>query len=75
MRDARRLAGGHPPGMCRVARTPTRAAAGGRYVCEDGKAFLVEFVGDGSRAAVTYGNRKVALPQPISDADLMYSDG
>ena len=48
---------------------------GGRYVCEDGKAFLVEFVGDGSTAAVTYDDRKVTLPQAISGADMKYSDG
>lgn len=48
---------------------------GGRYVCEDGKAFLVELVGDGSTAAVTVDNRKIALPQTVSGADVKYSDG
>ena len=51
------------------------APPGGRYVCEDGKMFLVEFVSDGSTAAVTYDNGKVTLPQTISGADIKYSDG
>ncbi len=51
------------------------APPGGRYVCEDGKAFLVEFVGNGSTAAVTVDNRKITLPQTISGADIKYSDG
>lgn len=48
---------------------------GGRYVCEDGKVFLVEIVGDGSTAGVTFDNRKITLPQTISGADIKYSDG
>ena len=51
------------------------APPGGRYICEDGKVFLVEFVGDGSTAAVTYDNRKVALPQAMGGTDIKYSDG
>jgi membrane-bound inhibitor of C-type lysozyme len=54
---------------------PQPVAPGGRYVCEDGKAFLVEFVGDGSTAAVTYDNQKVALPQTLGGTDVKYSDG
>jgi membrane-bound inhibitor of C-type lysozyme len=56
-----------------VAHQPV--APGGRYVCEDGKAFLVEFAGDGSTAAVTFDNRKVALPQTQGGTDMKYSDG
>jgi membrane-bound inhibitor of C-type lysozyme len=51
------------------------APPGGRYVCEDGKMFLVELVGDGSTAEVTYDNRKVTLPQAMGGTDLKYSDG
>jgi membrane-bound inhibitor of C-type lysozyme len=51
------------------------AAPGGRYVCEDGKAFLVELAGDASTAAVTYDDRKVALPQTAGGTDIKYSDG
>jgi membrane-bound inhibitor of C-type lysozyme len=50
-------------------------APGGRYVCEDGKAFLVEFVADGSKAAVTFDKRKVALPQTQGGTDMKYRDG
>lgn len=56
-----------------VAQPP--AAPGGRYVCEDGKVFLVEFAGDGSTAAVTYDNRKITLPQAMGGTDLKYADG
>jgi membrane-bound inhibitor of C-type lysozyme len=48
---------------------------GGRYVCEDGKAFLVEFAGDGSTAAVTFDSGKVTLPQTQGGTDMKYSDG
>lgn len=51
------------------------AAPGGRYVCENGKAFLVEFVGDGSTATVIYADRKVLLPQTVGGTDIKYSDG
>ena len=51
------------------------APPGGRYVCEDGKMFLVELVGDGSTAEVTYDNRKVTLPQAMGGTDIKYSDG
>jgi len=51
------------------------APPGGRYVCEDGKMFLVEFVGDGSTAEVTYDDKKVTLPQAMGASDLKYSDG
>lgn len=48
---------------------------GGRYVCEDGKAFLVEIGDGGAMAAVTYDDRTVTLPQTVSGNDLKYSDG
>jgi len=48
---------------------------GGRYVCEDGKAFLVEIGDGGGMAAVTYDNRTVALPQTVGGTDVKYSDG
>jgi len=48
---------------------------GGRYVCEDGKAFLVELGDGGAMAAVTYDNRTVALPQTLGGNDVKYSDG
>jgi|MudIll2142460700_1097286.scaffolds.fasta_scaffold522057_1 membrane-bound inhibitor of C-type lysozyme len=51
------------------------APPGGRYVCEDGKVFLVELVEGGSTAAVTYDNRTVTLPQAVGGADAKYSDG
>ena len=51
------------------------APPGGRYVCEDGKVFLVEIVGDGSTAAVTYDNRTVTLPHALGGSDVKYSDG
>ena len=57
-----------------VAHQPA-APPGGGYVCENGKIVLVELLGDGSTAAVTYDNRKVSLPQTISGADIKYSDG
>jgi membrane-bound inhibitor of C-type lysozyme len=56
-----------------VVRQPV--APGGRYVCEDGKMFLVELVGDGSTAEVTYDNRKITLPQTMGGTDMKYSDG
>jgi membrane-bound inhibitor of C-type lysozyme len=48
---------------------------GGRYVCEDGKAFLVEIGDGGAMAAVTHDNRTVTLPQTVGGTDLKYSDG
>ena len=51
------------------------APAGGRYVCEDGKIFLVEFVGDGSTVEVTYDDHKIALPQAMAATDIKYGDG
>lgn len=51
------------------------APLGGRYVCEDGKVFLVEIGGDGSTAAVTFDDRTVALPQTLGGSDVKYSDG
>ena len=51
------------------------APPGGRYVCEDGKLFLVELGGDGSTATVTYDNRTVTLPQTLGGSDVKYSDG
>ena len=48
---------------------------GGRYVCEDGKVFFVEFAGDGSTAVVAYDNRKITLPQTVGGTDLKYADG
>ena len=51
------------------------APPGGRYVCEDGKVFLVELAGDGSTAAVTYDNRTVTLPHALGGSDVKYSDG
>ncbi len=48
---------------------------GGRYVCEDGKTFLVELAGDGATAEVTYDNKTVALSQAMGGTDLKYSDG
>ena len=51
------------------------AAPGGRYVCENGKAFLVEFAGDGSTAVVTYDDRKVALLHTAGGTDVKFSDG
>lgn len=48
---------------------------GGRYVCEDGKAFLVELGDGGATAAVTYDDRTVALPQTVGGTDIKYSDG
>ena len=56
-----------------VARQPV--ASGGRYVCEDGKMFMVELVGDGSTAEVTYEDKKITLPQAIGGTDMKYSDG
>lgn len=51
------------------------APPGGRYVCEDGKFFLVEFVGDSSTVELTYDNQKIALPQAMAATDIKYSDG
>ena len=50
-------------------------APGGRYVCEDGKIFMVELVGDGSTAEVTYDDKKITLPQAIGGTDMKYSEG
>lgn len=47
----------------------------GRYVCEDGKAFTVEFSQDGASAIVTYENRRVTLPVTGGATDGKYSDG
>jgi membrane-bound inhibitor of C-type lysozyme len=51
------------------------APPGGRYVCEDGKVFLVELAGDGATAAVTYDDRTVTLPHATGGTDVKYSDG
>jgi membrane-bound inhibitor of C-type lysozyme len=51
------------------------APMGGRYVCENGKSFLVESTGEASTALVSYDNRKVALPQTVGGTDIKYSDG
>jgi membrane-bound inhibitor of C-type lysozyme len=51
------------------------APQGGRYMCEDGRVFLVEIREGGSTAAVTYDNRTVALPQSLGGTDVKYSDG
>lgn len=47
----------------------------GRYVCEDGKAFTVEFSQDGASAIVTHENRRVTLPVTGGATDGKYSDG
>ncbi len=48
---------------------------GGRYVCEDGRAFLVAIGDGGAMAAVTYDDRTVTLPQTPSANDLKFTDG
>ena len=47
----------------------------GRYVCEDGKTFTVEFSQDGASAIVTHENRRVTLPVTGGATDGKYSDG
>lgn len=47
----------------------------GRYVCEDGKAFTVEFSQDGASAIVTHENRRVTLPPTVGATDTKFTDG
>jgi membrane-bound inhibitor of C-type lysozyme len=47
----------------------------GRYVCEDGKSFTVEFSQNGSSAIVTHENQRVTLPATAGATDGKYSDG
>jgi membrane-bound inhibitor of C-type lysozyme len=47
----------------------------GRYVCEDGKAFTVEFSQDGASAIVTHENQRVTLPVTGGATDGKYTDG
>lgn len=47
----------------------------GRYVCEDGKTFTVEFSQDGASAIVTHENQRVALPVTAGATDGKYTDG
>lgn len=45
------------------------------YVCENGKAFAVEFLADPPSAQVAFDGRQVILPQTIAATDAKYTDG
>ena len=46
-----------------------------RYVCENGKAFAVEFVASPPAARVGFDGRQIILPQTIAATDAKYTDG
>jgi membrane-bound inhibitor of C-type lysozyme len=46
-----------------------------RYVCENGKVFVVEFLGDPPSAKVTFDELQVTLPQTVAATDAKYTDG
>lgn len=46
-----------------------------RYVCENGKAFAVEFLADPPSARVVFDERQVTLPPALAATDAKYTDG
>jgi membrane-bound inhibitor of C-type lysozyme len=46
-----------------------------RYVCENGKAFTVEFLADPPSARILFEQNQVILPQTTGATDAKYTDG
>jgi membrane-bound inhibitor of C-type lysozyme len=47
----------------------------GRYVCEDGKTFVVAFREDGSSVTVAHEGGQYTLPRTVGGTDAKFSDG
>ncbi len=47
----------------------------GRYVCEDGKSFMVELIENGAAVRVTTDAAQFALPQTGGATDAKFTDG
>ncbi|MGE5849131.1 MAG: MliC family protein [Candidatus Methylomirabilota bacterium] len=46
-----------------------------QYICENGKAFAVEFLADPPSARIVVGGSQITLPQTVAATDAKYTDG